>query len=205
MSHDVRRVALALQQMPSARELAPHALDVAREAARVRVDVGAVVEEPVVARRAEQPLAHPPVRRPAELAPRRDVEDRPVEILEAVLAHHAGRVDDLGREDLRVVAVAGAVAPARARGSGSGGCGARSARARSGTSNVAPAASLRVQKATSFCARRDVAVLVERERRRRAGVEEPRDVRGLHAAPAERRSSPPSRERARRRSRRGAC
>ena len=77
------------------------------------VDVGDVAKERVIACGAEQLLADPPVRRRAELAPRRDVERRAVERLEPVLAHHLGRVDRLGGRELRVVAVAHAVAPAQ--------------------------------------------------------------------------------------------
>ena len=139
------------------------------------------MEEPVVARRAEQTRAHAPVRRPAQLAPGRDVERRAVDVLEAVLAHHAGRVDDLGREDARVVAVPGAVPPRERE--------VLDQQAALGVLHASlrnlerrAAGELGRPERRERLPRREVAVLVERERRRRRGIDEPRCVHGFARA-----------------------
>ena len=74
------------------------------------VDVRAVARQPVVERRADEPLAHLPVRIRRVLARQRRPHDRPGDAGIAELSHHLGDVDALREREL-LVGVADAVPP----------------------------------------------------------------------------------------------
>ena len=108
---DVRRIALAAEQPRAARpDLTSELVDVAPQRRGRTLDVGAIPREPVVERRADEPLPHLPVRIRDVLAGQRGAQDRPRHAGVPELAHHLRDVDALREREL-LVRVADAVAP----------------------------------------------------------------------------------------------